>query len=108
MAFVLKKVSSYKWPVTVSIPVDGGRFRKETFTAVFRKIGKAKFAELAELDESSIVNELVEGWEGIKDENGEEVPFSDESAALLLDDPFVCKALIDAYADSVQGAQAKN
>jgi hypothetical protein len=26
MAFVLKKVASYKWPVKVEIPVDGGKF----------------------------------------------------------------------------------
>lgn len=108
MAFVLKKVSSYKWPVTVSVPVDGGKFKKETFTVTFRKIGRSKFSELVEEGENTLVHAIVEDWEGVKDEDGDEVPFNEETASALLDDPFVLRALIDAYADSFQGAQAKN
>ena len=48
MAFVLKKVSSYKWPVAVDVPVDGGKFKKETFTAIFRKMSRSAFNDLIE------------------------------------------------------------
>ena len=108
MAFVLKKVSTYKWPVTVSVPVDGGKFRNETFSVLFRKIGRSQFNELAEQDENALVDAIVEGWDGIKDEDGDNVPFTDEAKAVLLDDPFVMKAIINAYADSYGGAPAKN
>ncbi len=48
MAFVLKKVSSYKWPVTVEVPVDGGKFKKETFTAIFKKMSRSAFNDLVD------------------------------------------------------------
>jgi hypothetical protein len=40
MAFTRKKVASYKWPVTVEIPADGGGFDKATFTVEFKKLGR--------------------------------------------------------------------
>ena len=38
MAFVLKQSDTYKWPVTVEIPIDGGRFDKQTFDAEFKRL----------------------------------------------------------------------
>ena len=40
MAFVRKKIATYKWPVTVEYPSDGGHFEKQSFDVVF-KIGRA-------------------------------------------------------------------
>ena len=108
MAFVLKKVSSYKWPVTVQIPVDGGKFKKETFTAVFKKMSRSTFADLAEQSEEALISEILGGWEGVKDEDGDEVPYSKAAQADLCDDPYVLRGLIDAYSESLGGAPAKN
>jgi len=54
------------------------------------------------------VDAIVVGWTGIKDEDGEDLPFDDTTKAQLFDDPFVLKGLINAYADSFQGAPVKN
>ena len=108
MAFVLKKVSSYKWPVAVDVPVDGGKFKKETFTAIFKKMSRATFSDLVEQGEDALIAGILEGWEGIKDEDGDEVPFSKAAQADLCDDPYVLRALISAYSESLGGAQAKN
>jgi len=108
MAFVLKKVSSYKWPVSVDVPVDGGKFKKETFTAVFKKMSRSTFNDLIEQGEEALVSEIVEGWEGIKDEDGDAVPYSDEACQQLLDDPYVLRAIINAYSESLSGAPVKN
>jgi len=109
MPFVLKKKdSTHKWPVTVSIPVDGGKFRKESFTIEFVKIGRSRFNELVDQDEMTLVLSIVKGWEGVTDEEGDDVPYTDETAAELFDDPFVLRAVINAYADFFQGAQSKN
>lgn len=108
MPFVLKKVSSYKWPVAVEVPVDGGRFKKETFTAVFKKMSRATFSDLAEQSEDDLIAEILVGWEGVKDEDGEEVPYSKAAQAELCDDPYVLRALINAYSESLGGAPAKN
>lgn len=108
MAFVLKKSSSYKWPVTVEVPMDGGRFKKETFTAIFRKMSRSAFNDLIDQGDDALVNEIIQGWENVKDEDGEEVPFDEDAKQQLFDDPYVLRALITAYTDSLTGEKAKN
>jgi hypothetical protein len=108
MAFVLKKVSTYKWPVEVSVPVDGGKFKKETFTAVFKKMSRSAFNDLIDMGDDALVDEIIEGWEGIKDEDGEEVPFCSGTKKELFDDPYVLRALIESYTNSITGAPEKN
>ena len=108
MAFVLKKVSTYKWPVEVSVPVDGGKFKKETFTAIFKKMSRSAFNELIDEGDDALVDQIIEGWEGIKDEDGEEVPFCAGTKKELFDDPYVLRALIESYTDSITGATEKN
>ena len=108
MAFVLKKASSYKWPVAVDVPVDGGKFKKETFTAIFKKMSRSAFNDLIEQGVDALIGEIVEGWEGIKDEDGDEVVYSEEAQAELFDDPYVLRGVISAYTDSITGSQAKN
>ena len=106
--FVLKKVSSYKWPVEVSLPVDGGKFAKQTFTAVFRKMSRSAFNNLIDEGDDALVAEIVESWEGIEDEHGDELVYNAENRALLFDDPYVMRAVIQAYTDSITGAAEKN
>lgn len=108
MAFVLKKVSSYKWPVSVEVPVDGGKFKKETFTAIFKKMSRSAFNDLIEAGDDALIDQIVEGWEGVKDEDGDELEYNDENKVALFDDPYVLRAVITAYTDSVTGLQAKN
>lgn len=106
--FVLKKVSSYKWPVEVSVPVDGGKFAKQTFTAVFRKMSRSAFNELIDEGDDALVEQLIEGWEGIQDEQGDDLPYNPANKKLLFDDPYVLRAVIQAYTDSITGAPEKN
>ena len=108
MAFVLKKTASYKWPVTVETPIDGGKFEKQTFDAVFKKMSRSTFNDLVDKGDDALVDGILEGWDGIKDEEGKEIAFTQKNKKELCDDPYVMKALIQAYADSVIGAPAKN
>ena len=108
MAFVLKKVASYKWPIKVEIPVDGGKFETQTFDAIFKKMSRSSFNDLVDKGDDALVDGILEGWDGITDEAGKEVPFTQKTKKELCDDPYVMKAIIQAYADSVTGAPAKN
>ena len=108
MAFVLKKVSSYKWPVTVDVPVDGGKFKKETFTAVFKKMSRSAFNDLVEQGDDALIGEIIEGGEGIKDEDGDEIEYSSESCDQLFDDPYMHRAAVNAYTESLLGEKKKN
>ena len=51
MAFIRKKVKTFKWPVTVEEPTDGGTFDSSTFDATFTRIGRAEFAKLGSKSE---------------------------------------------------------
>ena len=126
MAFVLKQSASYKWPVTCRLPVDGGRFEKQTFDAEFKRLPQARINEIrveaqrmvkaAERNEllddgitdQSIAREVLVGWAGIVDDDGDEIKFSDAMCDQLLNVPMVASAIIEAYFDSVVGNKAKN
>lgn len=108
MAFVLKKTASYKWEVKVEVPVDGNRFETQAFEAVFKKISRSSFNDLVDKGDDALVGEILLGWEGVTDEAGKEIPFTEKNKQQLCDDPYVLRALITAYADSVTGAPAKN
>jgi len=103
MAFVLKKSNTVKWPITFQKAADGGKFKKQTFTAVFKEVGRDQFNELVEKGDIALVNEILLGWEGIQDEEKVDVPFSDENKAILLDDFAIMKAIIETYGQVIYG-----
>ena len=74
MAFVRKKVATYKWPVTVEYPSDGGHFEKQSFDVVFKRLGRSKFSELVDKGDIELLEAVLESWEGIEDEDGKPVP----------------------------------
>ena len=108
MAFILKKAASYKWPVKVETPIDGGKFEKQTFDAVFKKLGRAAFNLLVDKGDDAFTYGILEGWDGIKDEDGKDIPFTQKARKDLCDDSCFVKAVIRAYSDSVLGEPAKN
>ena len=103
MAFVLKKSNTVKWPITFQKASDGGKFKKQTFTAIFKEIGRDRFNELVDKGDVALVDEILLGWEWIQDEEKVDVPFSDENKAFLLDDFAIMKALIETYGQVIYG-----
>ena len=126
MAFVLKQSSSYVWPVTVKLPISGGKFEKQTFDAEFKRLPQARINKIQievqariksserneatddSISDQSIAEELLIGWSGVLDEDGDEVPFSESIKQQLLDIPTLATAIIVAYFDSLTGTKTKN
>ena len=129
MAFILDLSESYSWPVTVKVPHDGGRFRSFTFEAEFRRVSQERREQLGRqlmrqkriiedgdmaddfLTPRQIADELLVGWSGIMDTEGEgakPVPFSEKVKAQLLNIGDVADAILAAWNDSIPGAKAKN
>lgn len=114
MAFVLKRSGSYSWPVHFDIPVDGGRFERQTFDCDFKQLSQSRIQELSEgigndeLSALEIAAEVLVGWSGVTDDEGKEVPFSQKSLADLLEVPMLASAIVMAYFESLQGAKRKN
>jgi len=110
MAFVLKQSDSYRWPVSFKLPTDGGKHEKQSFEAEFKRLPQSRIMEIqtqaqrlikaAEdgeqmegISDLSVADEVLVGWSGIVDEDGEEVPFSKANKAVLLEVPMLAASV---------------
>jgi hypothetical protein len=108
--FKLSQSDSYSWPVKVSLPTDGGRFIEQTFDAVFKRLSQSKIKEMLAVEggtDSEFCKDILIGWKGITDDNGAEIPFSEDARDKLLDVPSVANATVEAYVTSASGKGAK-
>ena len=125
MAFVLKQSDSYRWPVSFKLPTDGGKREKQSFEAEFKRLPQSRIMEIqtqaqrlikaAEdgeqvegISDLSVADEVLVGWSGIIDEDGEEVPFSKANKAALLEVPMLAASLIQSYFESLVEEKRKN
>jgi len=114
MGFKLDKPGTYKWKVTVEVPVDYGKHDKQEFYGEFKRITQSRIKELIELVASGdlidvdVVKEVLVGWEGIEDDEGNELKFSQSNLKQLLEVPMVATAIGTAFFESYTGAKRKN
>lgn len=126
MAFVLKQSASYKWPVSFKLPVDGGKYEKQTFEAEFKRLPQARLNEIQDavrertraaqagesiegmISDESVADEILIGWSNILDEDGDEVPYTAANKKQLLEVPVLASSIIVAFFESVTGNKLKN
>lgn len=126
MAFVLNQSQSYSWPVSIKLPADGGKREKSSFDALFKRLPQSRINEIQQLvqqrikaaergeeldngvTDQSIAAEILVGWSGILDADGDDVPYSEAIKAQLLDVPMMAGALIEAYFTSLVELKRKN
>lgn len=113
MFSIAKTVNDFTWPVSVHLPVDGGRFEKQAFTATFRRISQSRITEIVEAVQAGsttdvkLASEVLVGWAGVTD--GEtDLEYTEAHKAQLLDIPAVAAAVVRAFLDSITGAPRKN
>jgi hypothetical protein len=123
MAFVLKQSATYTWPITLIIPMDGGRRDKHTFDGEFRRLPQSRINEIIKLaraaergrlnDDEELLDqdaakEILAGWSGVVDDDAKEIPYSENALAQLLDIPTVAGQIVRAWFDSLDVAKRKN
>ena len=114
MGFKLDQSGTYKWPVTVEVPVVDGRHDKQKFDGEFKRITQSRIKELIELVASGdlsdvdVVKEVLVGWDGIEDDQGNELKFSQSKLKQLLEVPMAATAIGTAFFESYTGAKRKN
>jgi hypothetical protein len=126
VAFVLKQSDSYTWPVSIKLPANGGKRERQTFDAEFKRLAQSRINEIQRevqlrvkanekgedtgegISDQSIADEILVGWDGIVDGDGEPVPFSNAVKAQLLDVPTMAGALVSAYFESLVEQKRKN
>lgn len=108
VAFVRKKVKTFKWPVTVEEPADGGTFDASTFDATFKRLGRADFAKLSDKGDVQMLQAVMVGWDGISDEEGKPVLFSLTALKEFADDPYWIRGVLKAYTETFEAAREGN
>jgi hypothetical protein len=123
MSFVLKQSATYTWPITLVLPVDGGRREKATFDAELRRLPQSRINEIVklarrmdtglaedgeELLDQDAVREVMIGWDGVTDDKGQPIPFSEAALAQLIEIPTVAAQIIRAWFESIEVAKRKN
>lgn len=111
--FKIVQNPTYTWPVTVELPIDGGKTEKATFDAEFKRLTQSRVDEIrhaverSEMRDSDLAREALVGWSGVVDADGP-VPYSERARDQLLDIPMVSTAIIMALLNSLSGAKRKN
>lgn len=110
--FKIAQNPSYKWPVSVHVPSDGGKFVKATFTAEFKALAQDEIDGIIrdgrEGDRNAdLCRECLSGWSSVQDDDGNDLPYSDEAKAKLLNITYVRQALLEAFFESITGGSAK-
>ena len=107
--FVIGASDSYSWPVEIVLPADGGKLNKQTFTAVFARLGTTRLSELndqltaGQITTLDIVKEVLVGWKDVSDSNGNDIPFSTGFRDKILEIANVAPQILAVYMDSVRG-----
>lgn len=113
MTFKLDQSASYFWNIKIEIPTGNGQTNIESFDAEFKRLPESKIQEVrrkvraGETTDVEFANEVLVGWRGVSDENGE-VKFSETAKARMFDIANVPAQIVSHYFDSILGIKRKN
>jgi hypothetical protein len=114
MTFRIAQKPSYTWPVKLQVAADGGKFETHTFDVEFRRLPQGEIDKLLkqaadlEIADADLARLVVVGWQGIEDEDGAALPFSEAARDKVLDVLLVRGAIVEAWIESIRGARRKN
>ncbi len=122
-SFVVKKENTFRWPVKIPMPVDGGKFTtiKIHVNYLMKDVDYVKglqerLADLADSDSqvkdvSEIIMEVLDdvliGWDdgAFQNEDGSPIVFNDDNKEMVLNIPQVRKAVWEEYLNVIGGGQ---
>ena len=111
MPFVRKKNKTFKWPVVVREPSenDAGVFEENEFIAVFKRLKVSEYTKASESKtEFEMLKMMLVGWEEMKEEDGQEMPFNHQNLKDMMEDAFWLKAVSSSYTASLIDEKVKN
>ena len=122
MALVLSKSDTYDWPVRITLATDGGKRTVETLDVNFRRLPQSRITELVKqaraaelgrdddvvLDDREAAREIIAGWDGVVDDAGKPVPYSEAALAQLLEIPTVAGQIVTVWFESLKEGKRKN
>lgn len=105
MTFKIVQKRSITWPVTINVPVDGGKLMKQTFNAEFEVATQEQLDEWVKSG-VDVLDKVLAGWKGVAGEDNGDLPFNEETKKNFLSITIVRAALFNAYAEVQHGREA--
>jgi len=112
--FKLSANPTYTAPVKVDMPTDNGKTIQKTFEAKFKRLTQTELDDLqkrvssGDLGDDAFVSEVLVGWSGVQDDDGNELEFNPKNLASALDVYPVRPSIIRAFYDTIKTAKTKN
>ena len=111
MTFVRKKNKTFKWPVVVREPseTDAGVYEENEFIAIFKRLKVSEYQKAAEnKTEFEMLKMMLVGWENMKEEDGQDIAFSNQNLKDMMEDSYWLKAVSNSYTASLIDEKVKN
>ena len=111
MTFVRKKNKTFKWPVVVREPseTDAGVYEDHEFIAIFKRLKVSEYQEAADnKTEFDLLKMMLVGWEEMKEEDGQDIPFTNQNLKDMMEDSYWLKAVSSSYTASLIDEKVKN
>jgi hypothetical protein len=97
------------WPAEIKVAMDKGRSKPFPITLDLKILPTTQYRELAAQGDKEVFEAILQGWGGIHDEDGQELPFNDENRGALAELPAFNQAVVRAYMQASSGeASRKN
>lgn len=121
MKFVLSEKPRYWWPVVVRRPdtENAGKIVEETFKVLFEpqsrdeaiasqnQRSQLQTAQEIAAHEHQQLLDVVKSWDEVEDGNKNPIPFTQEVYLQALQQSWVRTGIFQAYADSLNGVEAR-
>ena len=111
MTFVRKKNKTFKWPVVVREPseTDAGVYEENEFIAIFKRLKVSEYQKaLEDKTEFEMLKMMLIGWENMKEEDGQDIPFTNQNLKEMMEDAYWLKAVSESYTKSLVEEKVKN
>jgi hypothetical protein len=99
MTFKLVDNLQVDWPVKISQPINGGKTKTSTFTAVFKLLNEDEFQASAKKckDDVALIAGYILDWRDLVGPDDKPIPFTPENLKKLLAYPFIRNGIFTAY-----------
>ena len=110
MAFVRKKTKVYSWPVEVKTPSETniGEFDTSKFIGKFIRLTRSELNDFDSASEFEALKKVLVGWDGVNEEDGTPIEFSDKSLKEFSEDIDFVAGVLDAFKKFYSNAQVGN
>lgn len=103
--FKIEKSATFKWPIKYQGVDEKGAVITEEFTVEFKRKEQAYIDSLIENDTPSILvsKEVICGWDGVCDAEGNAIPFSEDIKERLLQAPGMAQLIALEFVNAMRG-----